>query len=331
MQHRTVAMLLIAVALLSSLGWSGESLAQTKIARVGILANPNAGTTDEAMAQYYEHFRRTLSQHDWIEGKNVSFVYRSAGGNPPQFAESVTELVKLNVDVIYANSAPAARAAYAATHSIPIVAVDYTNDPVAAGYAESYGRPGRNLTGFFLDAPDFSSKLLELVKAIVPRLSRVAVLWDPSPGAAHLQAVQGVARSFGVRLQVLEVHKPGDIETAFSVFRARTQALIILPSPMIYAQSARLAKLAMKHRMPSISMAAAFAEDGGTLSYGPNAASTFEQCAILVAKILAGAKPADLPIERPTKFDFIVNLKAAKAMGLTVPDFVLVRADKVIR
>jgi putative ABC transport system substrate-binding protein len=324
--------LLSAGVLLTGLGWTGESLSQTKIARVGILAVPLAGTADDdAMAKYYEHFRRSLAKQGWIEGNNVTFAYRSAYGNPPQFAGSATELVNLNVDVIYANSAPAARAASAATHSIPIVAVDYTNDPVAAGYAESYGRPGHNLTGVFLDAPDFSGKWLELVKAIVPRLSRVAVLWDPSPGAAHLQALQGAARSIGLRLHVLEVRKPDDIEAAFSAFPARTQALIILPSPMIYGQSARLAELAMKHRMPSISMAAAFTQAGGALSYGPDAASTFEQSAILVAKILAGAKPADLPIERPTKFNFIVNLKTAKAMGLRVPDFVLVRADKVIK
>jgi len=332
MQRRAVALLLLTVALLTSLGWTSESHGQqTKIARVGILATPLAGTTDEEMAKYYESFRRLVVQYDWVEGKNVSFVYRSARGNPPQFAESAAELVRLNVDVIYANNAPATRAAYAETRTIPIVGLDYTNDPVAAGYVESYSRPGRNLTGLFLDAPEFASKWLQLLKAIVPHLSRVAVLWDPSPGTAHLQAVQGVAKSFRVQLHVLEVHNPNEIESAFSALPARTQALIILPSPMIWAQSVRLADLTMKHRLPATSMADLFAEAGGMLSYGPDPDAANESCALLVAKILGGVKPADLPVERPTKFAFVVNLKTAKALGLTVPDPVLVRADKVIR
>ena len=331
MRHRTVATLLFAVALPASLGWIAESWGQTKIARVGILATPLAGTTDEAMAKYYERFRRMVAQHDWVEGKNVSFVYRSARGNPPQFAESAAELVRLNVDVIYANNAPATRAAYAETRTIPIVALDYTNDPVAAGYAESYSRPGRNLTGLFLDAPEFASKWLELLKAIVPRLSRVAVLWDPSPGPTHLQAVQDVAKTFRVQLQVLEVHNPNDIEAAFSALPARTQALIVLPSPMTWAQSVRLAELTMKHRLPATSMADRFAEAGGVLSYGPDTESANESCARLVAKILGGAKPGELPVERPTKVQLLVNLKTAKALGITVPLSILVRADEVIK
>jgi putative ABC transport system substrate-binding protein len=331
MKHRTAAVLLVSAALLTTLGFAGESWGQAKTARVGILATPFRGAADEAMTQYYEVFRNTLAQQGWIEGKNVAFEYRGARGQPPQFGESAAELVRLEVDVIYANSAPATRAAYAATRTIPIVGLDYTNDPVAAGYAESYGRPGRNLTGIFLDAPEVAGKWLELLKVIVPGLSRVAVLWDPSPGATHLQAVQGAARSFGIRLQILEVHKPDDFDKAFSAFRARTQALIILPSPMIWNASARLAELAMKHRLPATSMADLFAKAGGVLAYGPDPARAPERSALLVAKILGGAKPAELPVERPTKFQLIVNLKSARALGLKVPDSVLVRADMVIR
>jgi putative ABC transport system substrate-binding protein len=218
-----------------------------------------------------------------------------------------------------------------ATHTIPIVGLDFTNDPVAVGYADSYGRPRRNLTGIFLDAPEFAGKWLELLTAIVPRLSRVAVLWDPSPGPTHLQAIQGAARSLSVQLQILEVHKPDDFDKAFSAFRARTQALIILPSPMLWNDSVRLAELAMKHRLPAISMADLFAKAGGVLSYGPDTASAFERGALLVAKILGGAKPAELPVERPTKFQLIVNLKTSKALGLTIPQSILLRADEVIR
>jgi putative ABC transport system substrate-binding protein len=334
MKHQTAGLLLLTVTLLTSLGWTGKSWAQTKIARVGILTTPlMSGSTDEATLHldWYEPFRRTLAQHGWIEGQNISFEYRGARGTPPRFAEAATDLVRLKVDVIYADNAPATRAAYAATRTIPIVGLDFTNDPVVAGYAESYGRPGGNLTGFFLDAPEFAGKWLELLKAIIPGLSRVAVLWDPSPGATHLKAVQGAARSIGIQLQVLEVHKPADLNEAFGAIRGRPQALIILPSPMMYGESVRLAELAMKHRLPATSMAPMFAESGGVLSYGPDLAESADRCAILVAKVLAGTKPGDLPVERPTKLPLIINLRSAKALGLTVPDSVLVRADEVIR
>jgi putative ABC transport system substrate-binding protein len=330
MKRRLAAVLLFAVVLLTAFGRAGDSWAQTKIPRVGILTTCTCTTVDDA-AQYYEQFRRTLADRGWIEAKSVSLVYRSARGDPPQFAEAAAELVRLNVDVIYADNAPATRATYAATRTIPIVALDFTNDPVAAGYVESYSRPGRNLTGLFLDAPEFAGKWLELLKAIIPGLSRVAVLWDPTPGAAHLRAVQGAARSFGVQLQVLEVRRPDDIDRAFSAFRGRPQALIILPSPMLWSQSARLAELAMKRRLPATSMATPFAVAGGMLAYGPDLPSTEERGAVLVAKILSGAKPADLPVERPSKLELVVNLQAAKALGLTLPDSVLLRADRVIR
>ena len=151
--------------------------------------------------------------------------------------------------MIFADSAPGVRAAHAATSTVPIVALDFTTDPVAERYAESHGRPGGNLTGVFLDAPEFAAKWLQFLRAMVPSLSRVAVLWDPSPGAAHLHALQKLAPSFGVRLQVVEVHKPDDLDKAFSAFRGDPQALIILPSPMIYVQSERLARLALKYRL----------------------------------------------------------------------------------
>ena len=328
---RIATVLLFAVALLTTLGWTEESWGQAKAARVGILASQLTGTTDEETRQSYASFRKTLAEHGWVEGQNVSFEYRRARGDPPQFAEGAAELVRLKVDVIYADSAPALRASYAATRAIPIVGLDFTNDPVAAGYAESYGRPGGNVTGLFLDAPEFSGKWLELLKAIVPGLSRVVVLWDPNPGAAHLQGVQKVAPSFHVQLQVMEVRKPVDVDRAFSTLRGQPQAVLILPSPMNYQLSQRLADLTKKHRLPGIAMAQQFAEAGGVLSYGPELASVHGRCAALVAKILAGANPADLPVERPIKFNLVVNLKTAKSLGLTVPDSVRLRADEVIR
>ena len=166
---------------------------------------------------------------------------------------------------------------------------------------------------------------------MVPDLSRVAVLWDPGPGAAHLQAVRSVAKLLDIKLQVLEVRKPDDIDRAFSALRGRPQAVIILPSPMIFGQSARLATLTLKHRLPATSMAREFAMAGGAIAYGPNLTTTFKRYAVFVAKILDGRKPAELPIERPTKFNLVVNLKAAKTLGIKIPQSIMLRADEVIR
>jgi putative ABC transport system substrate-binding protein len=327
---RPGALMLLAAALLTGVVWTGDSWGQAKLPRVGILT-VDLGLVGDQAKHWWDPFRRTLAEQGWIEGKSVSFEYGNARSDPSRFAEAAAELVRLNVDVIWAPSAPAVRAAHAATRTVPIVALDATTDPVAEGYVESYGRPRGNLTGVFLDAPEFAGKWFQLLKAMIPGLSRVAVLWDPSPGAAHLQAVQKLAQSFRVQLQVVEVRKPDEIEKAFAAFRGKPQALIMLPSPMIYGQSERLAKLAMKYRLPATSMARPFAEAGGTLAYGPEQTSVDERCAVLVAKILSGAKPGELPVERPTKVQLIVNLKTAKALGLTVPESVLYRADEVIQ
>jgi len=323
-----LAAVAIAVALLANLGAPTESWAQTKVARVGILSFYSMGP--EAFA-WFEAFRHTLADHGWIKDKNMVFEFRSAQSDPSRLAKAATELVQRKVDVILAVGAPCVRAAHAATRTIPIVATDYTTDPVAEGYVQSYSRPGGNITGTFLDAPELAGKWFQLLTAIVPRLARVAVLWDPSPGAAHLRAVQDNAQSLGIQLQVAEVRKPDEIETAFARLRGSPQALIILPSPMIYDQSKHLADLALKYRLPATSMDTRFALNGGAVSYGPDDPSSYERNAILIGKILGGDKPGDLPVERPTKVQLVINLKTAKALGLTVPESVLYRADEVIR
>lgn len=330
MRYRIAALLLATLALLTGLGWADEGSGQRKLLRVGVFGFI-APTDDSTLREWFDPFRRTLADQGWIEEKNIVFEYRSALGDPSRLAGAAAELVQLKVDVIFASGAPMARAAYAATRTIPIVAQDFTTDPVAEGYVESYGQPGGNVTGVFLDAPEFAGKWFELLSNMVPGLSRVAVLWDPSPGTAHLQAVKSVARSLRIQLQVVEVRRPDDLDKAFSAFRGRPQALIILPSPMTYVQSDQLASLATKHRLPATSMARRFAEAGGTISYGPDLASASERSAIFVARILGGAKPAELPVERPTKVQLVVNLKTAKALGLTIPSPILYRADEVIR
>jgi putative ABC transport system substrate-binding protein len=315
---------------LTGLGWTADSWGQANVRRVGILTfSPVIG--NPAWEHYRDIFRRTLADRGWIEGKNVSFEYRDAHGDPSRFAEAAAELVGLEVDAIWAAGAPALRAAYSATRSIPIVAADYTTDPVADGYVESYRRPGGNVTGVFLDAPEFAGKWFELLKAMIPNLSLVSVLWDPGAGITHVESVRSVAESLDIELQILEVHKPADLDGAFAKLHDRPQAVVILPSPMIYGQSARLARLALKHRLPATSMDPEFANAGGALAYGPELTSTIERIAIFVAKILGGSSPAELPVERPTKIQLVVNLKTAKTLGITTPQSILLRADEVIR
>ncbi len=325
-----VASLVLAGALLLSPAWTGQAWAQDKLARVGILSF--FPVTDGLSKEWWmDLFPRNLADRGWIEGKTVSFEYRSANGDPSRFVKAATELAALEVDVIIASSAPALQAAYAATQTIPIVAIDWTTDPVAAGYIQSYARPGGNVTGVFLDAPELAGKWFGLLQLMIPDLSRVAVLWDPAPGANVQQAVRNVAKSLGLKLQVFEVRKPQDIDQAFSDMRGRPQAVILLPSPMIHGESARLAKLALQYRLPAASMDPSFPHAGGMLSYGPEPVSANARFAGLAAKILNGRKPAEIPVERPTEFRLLVNQKAAEALGITVPQSVLLSADEVIR
>jgi putative ABC transport system substrate-binding protein len=329
-KNRVAAVLLLSGALLTSLGWTGEAWGQVDVRRVGMLSF-SAVSDDPSLDADLKILRRNLADQGWVEGKNVSFEYRNAHSDPSQYAEAAAELVRLNVDVIWATSAPALRVAYAATRTIPIVGWDYTTDPIAEGYVESYARPGGNVTGVFLDAPEFAGKWFELLKAMVPNLSRVAVLWDSGPGATHLHAVHSVARLLDIKLQVLEVRKPDDIDAAFDALRGQPQAVVILPSPMSWTQSARLARLALKHRLPAASMAREFANAGGTIAYGPDTDLDRERNAVMVAKILNGSNPAELPVERPTTFQLVVNLKTAKTLGIKIPQSIMLRADEVIR
>ena len=235
------------------------------------------------------------------------------------------------VDILLPIGPAAVRAAYAATRDIPIVAHDLETDPVAAGYARTYSRPGGNLTGLFLDSPELAGKWLELLKASVPGLTRAVALWDVTSGPIHLEAVKKTAPAFGIKLQVLRIRTPADIQKVPSQLRQRPQALIVLPSPMMFFQSAKLAELTMKLRLPAMSMFQPFAEAGGMFMYGPDMPATMDRIAVLLAKVLSGTKPQDIPIERPVKFEFLINQKTARAMNLTIPDTVLVRADEVIR
>lgn len=327
MLRRMTKLVIASVATLMAAGSAIEGSVDSNIPRVGVLA------LSEATLQqpWYASFNGGLAERGWVAGRNMVLEYRYARGDDSRFRDAAEQLARLKVDVIFALSAPATAAAHAATTTVPIVAQDYTNDPVAAGYAMTYSRPGKNMTGVFLDAPGFAGKWIELLRAVVPGLRRVVVLWDPAPGPTHLKALKTAAEPFGLDLQVHEVRSPRDLERAFAAFQGRPQALIILPSPMTWTHSARLAALALKHRLPATSMARTFAEAGGAISYGPDLVETVQRNAIQVSKILDGADPGNLPIERPNKFDFVLNMKTIKMLGLKVPDSVLSGAEQVGR
>ena len=322
--HLPLRALLVFAAI--GLALPSASWAQNKIQRVGVLTFENVQD-----AVWFPSFRQKVADAGWVEGKNLVFEFRNANGDPSRFAAPAAELVRLKVDILCPVGPAAVRAAFAATRDIPIVAHDFETDPVAVGYARTYSRPGGNLTGLFLDSPELAAKWLELLKASVPNLSRAAVLWDVTSGPVHLDAVKKMAVSFSIKLQVLNIHTPADIDKAPAGFRGHPQALIVLPSPMMYFESARLAELTKKQRLPATSMFRKFAEAGGMFAYGPDIPATTDRFAVLLGKVLNGAKPGDIPIERPVKFEFVINRNAAKALGLTIPDILLTRADEVIR
>jgi putative ABC transport system substrate-binding protein len=279
--------------------------------------------------------KRRLRDLGWVEGRNVVIDSRRAANDPKRLPSLAKELVELKVDVIVASATPAIGAAKNVTATIPIV-MSGAADPVASGFVASLARPGGNITGLSLQSPELAGKRLELLKEIVPTLSRVAFLAH-SGDPAHklfLKEAQDIAPIIGIRIQPLAVQGPEEFELAFAAMvRERAGALVVQP---LFTGSAlglgpTVAGLAIKNRMPSLSDGIRFPEAGGLMSYGANRLDLWRRAATFVDKILKGAKPADLPVEQPIKFDFIVNLKTAKQIGLTIPPNVLVRADRVIR
>jgi putative tryptophan/tyrosine transport system substrate-binding protein len=294
--------------------------------RIGILR------TGSAPDPFVEAFRQGLRDLGYAEGQNISIEYRWAEGKNERLPDLAADLVRLKVDVIVAAGPGPILAAKQATSTIPIVTPVVLN-PVDSGLIASLARPGGNLTGLASQADELPGKWMELLKETLPRASRVAVLLDPANDIGQLRASEVAARSLGLRLQVLKVGSPDDFGTAFTeAQKNRADALIILASPFLYAHRTRLVELAAKHRLPTMyNQADWVVGSGGLMSYGPNLADMFRRAALYVDKILKGTKPADLPVEQPTKFEFVINLKAAQQIGLTIPPNVLARADKVIR
>lgn len=263
--------------------------------------------------------------------EQVAMVPAIAEGKISVLGPMAADLVARNVDLIVAVSPLSVRAAQAATKTIPIIAGDLESDPVGSGFVASIARPGGNITGTFLDFPDFSKKWLEVLKEAVPQISSVAVFWDPGTGRAQLQAVEAAARTLKLKLAVSEVRGRDAIEPAFqSAAGQGVGGLLMLSSPFIGANTKLLAELALAHRLPAITLFTDFARDGGLMAYGPNLLGFFRQQGVMAAKLLQGARAAELPVEAPAKFEFVLNLKTANLLGLTVPASILLRADEVI-
>jgi putative ABC transport system substrate-binding protein len=300
-----------------------------KIPRIGYLS-ANFPTTNPARI---EAFRQGLRELGYVEGKNIVIEWRSAEGKLDRLPALAAELVRLKVDIIVTAGPPPTRSAKEATVTIPIV-MGFDGDPVGNGFVASLARPGGNITGLATLAPEISGKQLELLKEIVPRLSRVAVLGTStqSGSAQSLRETERAAQAFGVQLQYLDVPDPKDIGTAFqAATKGRAEAVLVLQSAVLIPQRKQIADLAIKSRLPAIYPQTEYTEAGGLMYYGANTPDLFRRAATYVDKILKGTKPADLPVEQPTKFELAINLKAAKQIGLTIPPNVLARADKVIK
>ncbi len=312
------------------LAWAGAIRAQApaKVRRLGLLS---ASSPSDA-APWHQAFRLGLRDLGWVEGKNISIEYRYAEGRSDRIPDLAADLVRLKVDVIVASAATAALAAQKATRAIPIVMAT-AGDPVASGLVESLARPGGNVTGLSQMSVELAGKRLELLKELVPKLSRVAVLWSPQGVASTLnwEELQLPARQLGLQLHSLEVRSPNDFDQVFeAATNARAGALFLTGGPVINTNLKRIAGLAAKNRLPSMFHLSEFADAGGLVAYGPDRADLFWRAATYVDKILKGAKPGDLPVEQPTKFELVINLKTAKALGITIPQSVLFRADRVI-
>jgi putative ABC transport system substrate-binding protein len=316
-------------AMLYALCSSAQAQQPGKIPRIGILVGASASSVSTRV----EALRRRLRELGYVEGKNIVIEYRYAEGKLERLPDLAAELVRLKVDVIVTSAGPAVSAAKKASATIPIVFATAA-DPVGAGLVSSLARPGGNITGLSLMAPDLNGKRLELLKEAFPKVRRVAFLWGSggARGNLTLTEMEAAAKALRIKLLSLEVRSLDDFESAFArAKREGAQALITTVSPLFNDQQRQVLDFSAKNRLPAMYPASEFVEAGGLMSYGPNYTDSWRRAAGYVDKILKGAKPADLSVEQPTKFELIINLKAAKQIGVTIPQRVQARADKLIK
>ncbi len=321
-----VGIIALAFGLLAAPLASGAQRA-VQVPRIGILMQTASPPPPTPQVQWLLQGLRELGYED---GRNVAFEIRYGANDARRLAELATELVRLKVAVIMTAGDLSTRAAQQATATIPIVAS--VGDPVETGFTASLARPGGNITGVAALAGELAPKRLELLRGVVPKLRRVAILRDPVTSERQLRAAEAAARVLKLEAQIVEARAPSDFEGAFeAVVRGRADALLILVSPMFQRSANALANLSARNRIPAIFHARSFAEEGGLMAYGPILSDVYRSAAGLIDRVLKGARPAELPWQQATKFEFIINLKAAKALGLTIPQSVLIRADEVIR
>ena len=288
-----------------------------RVARIGV------AMTTPALK---DAFIAGLRDAGFVDGENAVIVHRTLADT------AIKEILAQSVDVIFAASPSTIRAAKQATSTIPIVGVDLESDPVASGFVKTLARPGGNVTGYFLDLPELGGKLIQLLREIVPGLSKVGIVWLADHGQSQFAATEEAARAAGIRLVSLPIHSAEDLRRAFErARRERVGGVVILSGPLLMFQRAMIAELAEQHRLPSVSLFTVYPDVGGLLGYGPNFPDIMRRAAGYVARVLRGAKPADLPVQRPEKFELVVNLKTATALGVTVPPLLLLRADRVIQ
>jgi putative ABC transport system substrate-binding protein len=312
-------------ALLFALGSSADAQQVKKTPSIGYLATDSRAPTREA-------FRQGLGDFGYIEGKNILIEWRFAEDKPDRLPALADELVRLKVDAIVSGNSNAVSILHRATKTIPIVMATYSGDPVADGIVTSFAKPGGNITGVISLSPDLAGKQLELLKETLPKLSRLAIIWNDPGGRVQSQEVQTAAGPLGIQVLAVEVRASTDLDKAIEVAaQGRADALVVPRDGLFYLLRQRIVSLAEKHRLPAMYFASEFVQAGGLMSYSGNNDAQYKRAAYYVDKILKGAKPADLPVEAPTKFELVINLKAAKQIGLTIPQSVLYRADKVIK
>lgn len=309
---------------------AAEAQRATKVWRVGYLSTYSPTSPDDRL----DAFRQGLRERGYVEGQNITIEYRWADGKVDRLPALAGDLVRLGVDVIVTATTPAIDAAALATSKIPIVMAD-SADPVGVGFAKSLARPGRNITGLTHMFPEFSGKQLEFVKEVLPKVSRVGVVWNPDLPVHATALKTGVAKAgriLGLQLHSAEVRGPRDFGSAIVALKtSRVEAVLALPNPLLSpSERMQFANLAIESKLPAFSWAEYFAEAGGLMTYGANFSDMWRRAATYVDKILKGAKPDDLPIEQPTKFELVINMKTAKALGITIPRSIVLRADRVI-
>src|SRR5438132_6738971 len=331
MWYSAVGVIVTLVLSLFAAPLTSQAQSAAHVPRLGLLI-PSAVS---AVASRLEAFRHGLRDLGYVEGRTITLEYRFADGQADRLPALVAELVQLPVDVLVVDGTVALRAAQHATTTVPIV-MAVSGDPVGEGLVASLARPGGNITGLSSRAPEVSGKRLELLKEAVPQLSRVAALWHrDAPVGPYVKATQAAAQALGLQLQALAVGSPDEFDQAFAAMtREHADALVVLPSAQFFSHqhvAERVAALAMTHRLPTMFGGREVTEAGGLMSYGPNYDDFYRRAAIYVDKILKGTKPADLPVEQPMKFELVINLKTAKALGITMPPSLLLLADEVIR